>query len=389
MKIAFLCHDIFSEGGVQRVVTNIANMLSKENYVDIICVGNNIEIDRDKYGLYNNIKVLKCKYKERSKINYIFNKMFRGLNKYLGLFNYSYLSDIQFKIYHSRNLVNEVQRILLKNNYDVVIGCEGFFTIILGYIGKSLKCKTIGWQHSSYDAYFNGDIPYYKNREKMFSKYLNKLDVNVVLTEYDRNLYAENLSVHCKVINNPISFESNKIKSFNNKIIMSAGRLVYQKGFDILIDAFTKFKEEDLDEWKLKIFGDGYEEKNIRNKIKELKMDKYIELMPFTKNIEEEMCNSDIFALTSRNEGFGLVVVEALECGLPVISFDNSGPNEILNGYECGILVEKNNIEMLVEAFRKLTSSEKLVKTLHENAKRRAKDFSKDIILNQWIKILK
>ena len=118
-------------------------------------------------------------------------------------------------------------------------------------------------------------------------------------------------------------------------------------------------------------------------------MDKYIELRPFTKNIEEEMCNSDIFALTSRNEGFGLVVVEALECGLPVISFDNSGPNEILNGYECGILVEKNNIEMLVEAFGKLTSSEELVKTLHKNAKRRAKDFSKDIILNQWIKILK
>ena len=190
MKIAFLCHDIFSEGGVQRVVTNIANLLCKENYVDIICVGNNIKIDRDKYGLSDNIKVLKCKYKQYNGINYIFNRIFRGLNKYLGLFNHSYFSNIQFKIYHSRNLVNEVEKLLLKNNYDVVIGCEGFFAIILGYIGKNLKCKTIGWQHSSYDAYFNGNIPYYKNREKMFSKYLNKLDVNVVLTEYDKNLYA-------------------------------------------------------------------------------------------------------------------------------------------------------------------------------------------------------
>ncbi|WP_255993624.1 glycosyltransferase family 4 protein [Clostridium perfringens] len=388
MNIAFLCNNIFTDGGVQRVVTNVANLLSKNNNITILCVDNNLVIDRDKYGLFKCVKVLQCEYREMNRLEFLVNRMCRGINKVLGIFNHKFFNKIQFKVYHSKYLVDSVKSILIKNNYDIVIGCEGFYSIVLASIKDSLISKTIGWQHSSYDAYFKGELPYYKNREKLFSEYLNKLDENIVLTKYDKEQYKENLKVNCIVINNPISFECKKIKENNNKIMMSAGRLVYQKGFDMLIEAFSIFKSKDKDDWILNIFGEGEEKKNLESKIKELKMEDKIFIRPFTNNIREKMIESNIFISTSRNEGFGLVIIEALECGTPVISFDNSGPNEILKGYNCGILVEKNNILGIVNAMNKLAYNQSLRLDLSEKSKLRAKDFSKNNILNKWYETL-
>lgn len=388
MKIAFLCHSVFTDGGVQRVVTEIANLLSLDNEVDIICTQMNVDENRKKYGLLNTVRIKLCKYDKENLMIMFIKKILKGLNKYFGILNKNYLCKYQFITYYSRKEVNSIIELINKNDYDIIIGCEGFYAVLLGYIKNNIKGKTIGWQHSSYDAYFNGKIRYYGNRESMFSNYLKKLDENIVLSNQDRIEYKLKLDVDCRVIYNPVSFQSTK-KIKSKKIVLSAGRLVKQKGFDMLIESFKIFKEFDKDNWILKIIGSGEEEEALRKQIIKLNLDKYIVIEPFTNDIKSEMEQAGIFVLASRNEGFGLVVIEALECGIPVISFNNSGPKEILSGHKCGELVERNDINSLSESIIKLTKNKDLRELYSYNAKVRAKDFYKEKILKQWNEILK
>ncbi|OCA84626.1 glycosyltransferase [Bacillus sp. FJAT-27986] len=389
MKIAFLCQSIFSDGGVQRVVTNISNMLSEEHEIDIICTNVNIKVDKKKYGLLENIKVIYEPIEQRDKLSLTCLKAFRALNLYTNIFNNKFLYKLLASIYYPAKQRKKLVDLVNKNKYDVIIGCEGYYSILLGIVQRDISTKTVTWQHSSYDAYFNTKFKYNWNREYLYKKYLNQVDKNIVLTNLDKQKYISKFGIKSEVLYNPLSFEVKKKADLCSNVIISAGRLTQAKGFDNLIKAFDLANQKSIDNWELWIYGDGEEKDRLKKIINERGLRNYVSIKPFTNEISEKLREASIYAMSSRWEGFGLVVIEAMESGLPIVSFDVSGPKEILDGYNCAILVKQNDISSYADALVELMNDYNKRKKLVENGLERVKDFHKSNILISWNNLLK
>lgn len=385
MKICFIADTVYKHGGVERVLTTIVNEISKYHQVDIICT-------RVKQGQTENVYNL-----DLTKVNIIeknINESFidKNIKKLFTWFKIKKSSKVYNYLLERSNIPKRAQKefiqLINNNKYDAVIGVHGYYSLFLATIAKKINAKAIGWQHSTYEGYFQDENKHYGKMKVLFQKYFNELDVNILLSDEDKNKYEQNI---CKnnnyVIYNPLSFACETKSNLDNKRIIAVGRLAKSKGFDMLINSFSKFLKENA-EWELIILGDGKERENITQLIKQLKLDKNIKILGFTNDVVRHYTNSSIFVSASRWEGFGLSIIEAMECGLSVIAFDNSGPKEIIDNYINGILVPCNNIEMLADELSNLANNYDKRKELGANAILRAKDFSVHSISKKWIDIL-
>lgn len=227
----------------------------------------------------------------------------------------------------------------------------------------------------------------------------------------EQNIYFGAIKRKIKVIYNFIDFQQiSKEKRLNkdkSKIIITAGRLEKAKNQSSLIEAFQIVLKKHP-QAKLWILGRGSEEENLKKLIRKLKLENNVFLLGFKQNIYECLKQADIFILTSKHEGFGNVIIEAMSCSLPVISTDcSAGPREIIapdtdyrkktnkiDKCEYGILIppisdsdkDETNI---AQALLELLDSQKLEKYYQNQSLKRAKDFDKKIILKQWDKIFK
>ena len=177
--------------------------------------------------------------------------------------------------------------------------------------------------------------------------HIQKLDKFVVLTEEDKKRWDELDSVI--VIPDPLSFNEVLISPLSSKRVIAVGRYVYQKGFDLLLAAWSIVEKESPD-WSLAVYGQG-DRKPYEKLIDEYSIDKTrCFLFGPTNDIISEYGRSSLFVFSSRFEGFGMVLVEAMACGLPVVSFDcPCGPKDIVRNGEDGLLVENGNVKQLAE----------------------------------------
>lgn len=385
-KICFIMNDIFTLGGVQRVVSVLASELSKEHEINILCISKEHEINRALYNLDEKVNVEFNSTLDKTNIlSKSLRKIIKDINKKTGILN----KHMCYKRLNSVYFPNEVKKNFIKylngKHYDVIIGVEGLFSILLGSIKEELNSKVLGWQHNSYDAYLKNPNIYFWNLDVLFNKYICKLDKYIVLTNYDKVMYKNEKNIECDVIYNPLSFESNEKSTCSKKSILFVGRLVeQQKGLDLLIQAFNKVCSKNKD-WILKIVGDGSDKEKLEQLIEGLKLTERIKIEPPTSNIKEYYLNSSIFVSSSRWEGFGLVITEAMECGLPVVAFANSGPREIISkNHENGVLVPCEDVDSLANEILDLINNEEKRKKISKLAIERAKDFSLSKISKTW-----
>ncbi len=298
MKICFIMDSVFSLGGVQRVVSVIANKLVENHDIDILCISDEYPINRKLYNLDERINVIINKdIMKKDLHSRILLKPWRVLNDNLGIFNNKKSIKILENIYFPNQIRKRFIEFINNNNYDIVIGVEGIFSVLLGIISKKIKCKTVGWQHNSYNAYFRTRKKYYWNQDWIFINNLYKLNNYIVLTNSDKEIVEEKFNVYAKRIYNPLSFESKEKSKCNNKNILFVGRLVeYQKGIDLLLRAFSFVIKSD-NECQLTIVGDGKDKDNIKQMIKDLGLQKNVKLEPSTNNVQKHYLNSSIFVL--------------------------------------------------------------------------------------------
>lgn len=386
MKICFIADTVFKHGGVERVVVNIVNEISKFHDVDIICTKAEKIKNINKENIYNlNLNKVNIIHKsiEESFVDKLFQRIFNTFEGKISGKLYEYLLErCNIPIRGSAEFV----KLINNNKYDVVIGVHGFYSLFIATISSKINSKTIGWQHSSYDAYFENN-KHYNKMKILFQKYFDKLNHNIVLSKEDKIKYEKDICKNNCIIYNPISFSSKNKSDLKEKQIIAVGRLAKSKGFDLLIEAFSKFSDEN-DDWNLVILGDGKERESLEKLINNFGLNKKIKILGFVDNVKEYYLKSSMFISTSRWEGFGLAILEAMECGVPIIAFDNSGPSEIIDNYVNGILIERNNIDMLSQAIDTLANNKKIQKTLSQNALKRAKDFSIDSIIQKWLYII-
>jgi len=178
---------------------------------------------------------------------------------------------------------------------------------------------------------------------------------------------------------------------FNNtKIIkfITVGRLHDDKGHDYLIEAFCKVRKE-IKSSKLIIIGDGPLKHELETTIKRKGIENEIILLGLKKNPFKYLAKSDIFILSSKNEGFPNVLIEALACGLPIISTNcKTGPNEILEGGTYGLLVNVMDSENMAEKMIYLAKNKELMKKYSQKSLIRADFFNFERIFKDWVKLI-
>ena len=373
---------IFSYGGVQRVTAVIAKELAKDCDVTIVTFDNPKAEDTSLYDLNKaNIHYRYFNYPETPKWKELFCKAYSGLFRKV-LPQTRLTSDW----YSHSSFPSEKRDALAKElkvgEYNVIIGVHAPLAVRLAACKSQLgDTKLIGWIHNSYEALFGvGSLYIGPELRKHYEYQLHKLDKTIVLCQDDAHKY------HCpvEVIYNPLTLESGKPSRGDSKRFLAVGRFSHrQKGFDLLIEAFNIFAKDNK-EWTLDIVGEGVEEPLYRKMIADYKLEGRITLHPFTNNIQEYYTKAQVYVLSSRWEGFGLVLVEAMAHGLPIVSSDLPTSKEIMGDF--GMYFTNGNVNELAEQLHKATEIEWDKKS--EEAIQIAQRFNIQHIIEQWNKIL-
>ncbi len=216
-------------------------------------------------------------------------------------------------------------------------------------------------------------------------EHLKKLDRMVVLTESAWFDWPELNNL--LLIPDPLPFRVDRISTLSKKRVISIGRYDFEKGNDLLLRAWAKVQKS-CEDWTLDIFGMG-EQTQYRQIIKELGIDvSRCHLHGSLFNVKDEYLDSSIFVLPSRSEGFGLVVIEAMSCGLPVISFDcDNGPRNIILNGQNGYLVPPFDINEYADRIIQLIQNEELRLQMGKNAQHSSHKYDIDTIAIQWKKL--
>ena len=310
-------------------------------------------------------------------------KIFTKINDKYGIFknNAKILKIIYYNFPFSKN----VQKIIKKEKFDIVVSSGPYMNVLLSTFSNLVDVKKIGWQHASYETYFEMKNRGFWNQDAIAKEMFLKLDEYIVLTNYDKIKIKEKLGFEVKAIYNGVSFKQQQKSNLKEKRFLAVGRLEKLKGFDLLINNFKEFNKNNK-EWVLEIYGDGKEQKTLEKMIEDLKLKDYVKIFNSTSNIAEKYIKSSIYCMTSRKEGFGMVVLEAMESGLPVISYDLPCIREILHNNE-GIIVPYGEHKKYINAMLELANSEEKRAKLSQKSKERAKDFYMENIGKQWEKL--
>ncbi|WP_238547225.1 glycosyltransferase family 4 protein [Actinoplanes friuliensis] len=184
-----------------------------------------------------------------------------------------------------------------------------------------------------------------------------RLDAVAVLTEHDRETYRAGLDgtgVRLERIPNGIPPWPLPPAELTSKVLVAAGRLVPQKGFDLLIDAFARVHAKHPD-WQLRIFGTGAKHKRLAAQIDELGLEGGVELRGLDKRLDEQLSQASIYVLSSRFEGLPMVLLEAAAAGVPAVAFDcPTGPAEVIADGKDGLLIPPEDVEALAEGICRL-----------------------------------
>ena len=194
------------------------------------------------------------------------------------------------------------------------------------------------------------------------------------------------------VIPNPIADQFLRIPGTNGKpsghTVVAMGRMEPQKGFDMLLRAFAQCAPKYPD-WCLKIVGEGSERQRLNTIVAELQLKDRITLERVVKEPEKVLRSSDLFVLSSRYEGFPMVLLEAMACGLPVVSFDcPSGPGEMIRQGVDGFLVPPNDVDALAATLDRLMGAQDERQRLGKRAAEVIDRFGLPSVMGLWNEVL-
>ena len=379
-KICFLVDSIFSIGGVQRVTSVIAKALATDYDVAIVTFDEPSKEDTSMYDLQTApIQYRFFKYPQVSKWKNFCCKAYSAMYRKV-------LPQIKVTSnwYAHSSFPSELREALAQEikGFDIVVGVHAPLAIRLASCKPLLgNTKLIGWIHNSYEALFGEHSRYIgPDLRKHYEFQLQKLHHTIVLCQYD----AQQYHIPTDVIYNPLTLEPGSISSGTSKKFLAVGRFSHRhKGFDLLIQAFHLFAQKNQD-WTLDIVGEGVEEEMYRKMIADYGLQERITIHPFTNHIQSYYSAAQVYVLSSRWEGFGLVLVEAMAHGLPVVSSNLPTSKEIMGDF--GLYYKNENIEELALRLEDAT---------HVNWQEKSKEalaiaerFNLDTIIPQWKRLI-
>ena len=370
LKIVYCTPALYMAGGVERVLTLKANYFAEHFGYDITII---LTEGKDKplfYPLSDRIKIvnLDVNFEELWTCSFA-KKVFVYLSK-----QRIFKKRLTAELMHIRP---DITVSLLRREINFINDIKD----------GSKKIGELHVNRANYRNFEEGDANFIKN---LFAKFwmcslvshLKRLDKFIVLTEEDKASWTELSNV--EVIPDPLAFDVAEVSPLKAKRVIAVGRYVYQKGFDLLLQAWAKI-EKLFPDWELAIYGMG-DRSPYENLARQLGVDmNRCHLNGSTQNIRKEYLESSLFVFSSRFEGFGMVLIEAMACGLPVVSFDcPCGPKDIVSHDEDGLLVPSGDIDKLANAMIQLMDSYELRHQMAKNAICSVRRFQIDEIADRW-----
>ena len=214
--------------------------------------------------------------------------------------------------------------------------------------------------------------------ETRLPKYYDKF---ILETEEDKLFWKE--KKNAMVIPNPLPFNPVEVSTLEYKRVLSVGRISIDKGIDRMLVAW-KLVAANFPDWRLSLVGDVVD-KQILTQIETLELQNSVEILPPTPKIMEEYLKSSIYVMTSRFEGFGMVLIEAMGCGVPNVSYAfKCGPRDIITDNEDGFLVEEDDAVTFAQKLSLLMQDKKLRKEMGSKAKVNVQRFSVERVMQKW-----
>lgn len=351
-KICFLVGDLNNFGGTERVTSIIANNLAERGYD--ITIASITDGDSPFFNLNKNVEFISLSFS-------------------------NYKNSIALRL---PLVIRNLRKTLIENSIETLIVVDTFSIMVSLPAVSGLKIRHIGWEHFNFISNMN-------NKKRWILRRLaaRSFDTIITLTDRDRGFWLNNIFNKANVITipNPCPYpnQENNYAENENKIVLAVGRLRYQKGFDMLLQAWKEVVNH-KPEWKLKIVGDGEQANNLKDYIKVNKLNSSVEMVGKVSNVQAFYKEADIFCLSSRFEGFPMVLLETLSFGLPVVSFNcDTGPEEILEGTG-SILVPKNDVTKLSQELISLMNDREKRNAISDKSKIKAEEYQPSEIISLW-----
>lgn len=357
LRIVYCIDSLIPSGGTERVTTTKLNWLVNQPNIELWVV--TLKEDKDPYFDLN-------KKVNRKMLEAFDEKSYKGV-----------LEDFLKEIHP-----------------DVTVAVSGYSRSVLPSINDgSKKVLEFHFTKNFLVNFVNGmrnDKLHYLRLAKMYylqwqiARKVKKFDKFVGLTKRDVSLWGNPKNM--TYIYNPLSFQSIKKSTCENKRIIAVGSWTPAKGMDQLLHAFGMIAKRYPD-WKLDLYGRGQDEELLKSLIQQYRMENQVSLHYSVPNIGEKLVESSIYAFPSRSDGFGLVITEAMECGLPTVAMDcECGPREIVT-QKTGIVVPDKDIAAFSKALEKLMLDENLRKNMGAAAQKEVERFYCDNIMPQWVQL--
>lgn len=370
MKLIYCTHSTYNPGGMERVLLNKVTYLSALPGWEVAVVTTDQHQRPPFYPFPEQVRMTDLE------INYSEDNEKGAWKKITGY--------LRKRKEHKRKLT----ALLLKEKPDIVVSLypseSSFIPEIQDGSKKVLElhyCKFFRLQYGRKGLL--GLIDQWRTRQD--ERIVRRFDKFVVLTNEDKG-YWGNLP-NLEVIPNAAKLVSDRCSDVKNKRVIAVGRLDYQKGFDRLLQAWKIVCQNDkYADWYLDIFGQGEWKEMLQQMIDGAEMSNRVCINRPTTNIGEEYAKSSMLVMSSNYEGFPMVMIEAMACGLPVVSFDfKCGPKDIIQPGENGLLVRNGDIEGLAAAMMKLMDDAAYRQRLSENAKGIISTYAEETVMQQWI----
>jgi glycosyltransferase involved in cell wall biosynthesis len=375
MKITFLLGSAYGMGGTIRATLALANHLADRHDIEIITLHR--RRTDSFFGIDDRISV-------RTLMDTRKGVRPGRLDATLGRHN-SRLIPRSERIWPQVTLRGDFRmwRALRTLDTDVLISTRPAFNLLAARFAPR-DVVVVGQEHVHLNAHRKG-------LQAHMRRWYPRLDALVTLTEADRHAYAEFLGdapTRLETIANPLPSGPKPISRLDTPVIAAAGRMAKVKHYERLIAAFAKVTATHPD-WVLRLYGTGPELDNLRAVAAHHNLSDNVAFMGRTSDIYAAFAEASIVALSSSFEGFGMTIVEAFACGVPVVSFDcPQGPGEIITHGRNGLLVPTGDVDALADALLELTSDPAKRRTMGAGAQQAAVRYDVATIAWQWENLL-
>ncbi|MFD7506236.1 glycosyltransferase [Streptomyces sp. NPDC059850] len=360
MKIAFLLHNAYGIGGTIRSTFNLAGALAARHRVEIVSLIRTI--DTPGLPLPRAVRVRPLidqrpgTPRESSDLG---NPLLKQVSAHVpdaeskGTVNFNALTDQRLAAY------------LADTDADVVIATRPGLVICLAALGQEGRYLRIGQEHRLYGTH-RAEI------RTACDAALARLDANTSVSEADARTHRDRLpGIPTLLTGLPNCVPATGIEPSdgNAKLVVAAGRLIPVKRYDLLVRAWATVATKHPD-WRLRIYGRGPQAPALRRQIDELGLAGHITMMGAHSPIETEWAKGAIAAVTSREESFGMTIVEAMHCGVPVVATDcPHGPGEIITSGRDGLLVPLGDADGIAKGLLTLIEDEPLRRSMGRAAR--------------------